>query len=548
MNPENHKELALPERLSRLKDLAYNLWWSWHHEARFLFRDIDPILWESSSHNPVLLLYRSTEKLSRLAKDPRFLAHYDQVVDAFDHDTSCSDTWFERRFGKEAKNRAVAYFSAEFGLHASLPLYSGGLGVLAGDHLKSASDLDLPLVGVGFMYPKGYVTQRLGPDGWQQNIYHDLNWDYAPILPLCRPNGERVIFDFSFGSWQLKIAVWLVHIGRVSLYLMDTNVEGNSPSDREITTQLYGGDHSMRLRQEIVLGVGGLRLLRFLGIPATFFHANEGHAAFLFVELLREKIAAGLSLEDAKNETAQETLFTTHTPVPAGHDVFEAQLLMPFFQDYLKELKLSQEQFLDLGHSPNEAGWNMTALALKLAGKKNAVSKRHGQVSQEMWHKLWPEKPLHEVPIDYITNVLILSSFEDESHVMEAIQAGANGYLSKMLPSYELVNALKAFANKNVMIPQPVMSRLMDSLRKANNTAVDSQLVALTRMEVKILALLGRGQSNKEIAHKLELSVKTVKNHLNNMFQKLGVTNRTEAVVKGIDLGIISAEKENDGA
>lgn len=404
MNPENHKELALPERLSRLKDLAYNLWWSWHHEARFLFRDIDPILWESSSHNPVLLLYRSTEKLSRLAKDPRFLAHYDQVVDAFDHDTSCSDTWFERRFGKEAKNRAVAYFSAEFGLHASLPLYSGGLGVLAGDHLKSASDLDLPLVGVGFMYPKGYVTQRLGPDGWQQNIYHDLNWDYAPILPLCRPNGERVIFDFSFGSWQLKIAVWLVHIGRVSLYLMDTNVEGNSPSDREITTQLYGGDHSMRLRQEIVLGIGGLRLLRFLGIPATFFHANEGHAAFLFLELLREKIAAGLSLEDAKNETAQETLFTTHTPVPAGHDVFEAQLLMPFFQHYLAELKLSQEQFLDLGHSPNEAGWNMTALALKLAGKKNAVSKRHGEVSQEMWHKLWPEKPLHEVPIDYITN------------------------------------------------------------------------------------------------------------------------------------------------
>ncbi len=404
MNPQNHQELALPQRLSRLKDLAYNLWWSWHHDARFLFREIDPILWESSNHNPVLLLKRSKDKLIQLADNQRFLAHYDQVVDAFDHDTSCSDTWSERRFGADARDKAIAYFSAEFGLHASLPLYSGGLGILAGDHLKSASDLNLPLVGVGFMYPKGYVTQRLGSDGWQQNVYHDLNWDHAPILPLCRPNGEHVIFDFSLGSWKLKIAVWLVHIGRVSLYLMDTNIDGNSPTDRDITTQLYGGDRSMRLKQEIVLGIGGLRLLRFLGIPAAFFHANEGHASFLFVELLREKIISGLSLDEAKNEIAHETLFTTHTPVPAGHDVFETQLLMPFFQDYINELNLTQEQFLELGQSPNEAGWNMTALALKLAGHKNAVSKRHGQVSREMWHKLWPEKKLHDVPIDSITN------------------------------------------------------------------------------------------------------------------------------------------------
>lgn len=396
--------LILPERLARLKDLAYNLWWSWHHEARFLFRDIDPILWESSSHNPVLLLQKSQERLSHLAKEPRFLAHYDQVVDAFDHDTTCSDTWFERRFGNEAKNCAIAYFSAEFGLHASLPLYSGGLGVLAGDHCKSASDLDIPFVGVGFMYPKGYVTQRLGPDGWQQNVYHELDWSSAPILPLCQPDGKPVIFDFVLGQWKLKIAVWLVHVGRVSLYLMDTNVEGNSPSDREITTQLYGGDRSMRLRQEIVLGIGGLRLLRFLGIPATFFHANEGHAAFLFLELLHEKITEGLTHEEAIKELSESTLFTTHTPVPAGHDVFDEPLLMPFFQEYAAELKLNQADFFALGQAPGEYGWNMTALALRLAGKRNAVSRRHGQVSREMWRKLWPEKSLDEIPINSITN------------------------------------------------------------------------------------------------------------------------------------------------
>lgn len=401
---DTNQELALPERLSRLKDLAYNLWWSWHHEARFLFRDIDPILWEASSHNPVLLLQKSQEKLAQLAAEPRFLAHYDQVVDAFDHDTTCSDTWFERRFGSAEKNRVIAYFSAEFGLHASLPLYSGGLGVLAGDHCKSASDLDIPLIGVGFMYPKGYVTQRLDSNGWQQNIYHELDWSSAPILPLRRPNGERVIFDFSLGSWKIKIAVWLVHVGRMSLYLMDTDVDGNSPSDREITTQLYGGDRSMRLRQEIVLGIAGLRLLRFLGIPAAFFHANEGHAAFLFLELLHEKIVEGLSFPEALKDISRYTLFTTHTPVPAGHDVFEEPLLMPFFQDYISELKMNPKEFFALGQAPGESGWNMTALALRLAGKRNAVSQRHGQVSREMWRQLWPEKSLDQIPIDSITN------------------------------------------------------------------------------------------------------------------------------------------------
>jgi starch phosphorylase len=352
----------------------------------------------------VLLLQRSQEKLAQLAKEPRFLAHYDQVVDAFDHDTTCSDTWFGRRFGHEARNHAVAYFSAEFGLHASLPLYSGGLGVLAGDHCKSASDLDLPLVGVGFMYPKGYVTQRLGPDGWQQNIYHEIDWSSAPILPLCRPNGERVIFDFVLGRWKLKIAVWLAHVGRISLSLLDTNVEGNSPQDREITTQLYGGDRGTRLRQEIVLGIGGLRLLRFLGIPVEFFHANEGHAAFVFLELLREQIASGLSFQESLKEISKSTLFTTHTPVPAGHDVFDESLLMPYFQEYCAAMKLSPEEFFALGHAPGEPGWNMTALALRLAGKRNAVSRRHGQVSREMWRKLWPETPLEEIPIDSITN------------------------------------------------------------------------------------------------------------------------------------------------
>jgi glycogen phosphorylase len=392
-----------PARLARLKDLAYNLWWSWHPEARALFKEIDLSLWSDSHHNPVLLLQRSHARLEALAKDPLFTAKYDNVIKAFDQYLSSSDTWFARQH-PDFKGKAVAYFSAEFGLHNSLKIYSGGLGILAGDHCKTASDLGVPLVGVGFMYPQGYGAQRISVDGWQQNVYEQIDWSVSPVRPLLNPDGSRVLIDVGWGGWKLHVGVWEVVVGRVKLYLMDTNVEGNSPNDREISGRLYGGDRTMRLRQEIVLGIGGVRLLRALKVPAAVFHANEGHSSFLFIEILRERLKEGKAYEQAARDVAEASVFTTHTPVEAGHDVFDEQLVAEYFKTYWPELGMDQERFLELGRSPGESGWNMTALALKLAGKRNAVSRRHGVVSRKMWHKLWTGKSEEEVPISHVTN------------------------------------------------------------------------------------------------------------------------------------------------
>jgi starch phosphorylase len=404
MTTDSYHDWTLPERVARLKDLAYNLWWSWHPEARALFKEVDLTLWADTHHNPVRML-RAVPKAvldARLA-DKGFLSRYDAVIAAFDAYMAGADTWFSKTHG-ELKDTTVGYFSAEFGVHNSLRIYSGGLGILAGDHCKAASDLGVPLVGVGFMYPQGYVQQKISSDGWQQNVYDQVDWDASPIRPVLGANGGRMILDLPLGRGTVKVAVWKVQVGRVPLYLMDTNVDGNSPQDREISGRLYGGDRTMRLRQEIILGIGGVRMLRALGVHPGVYHANEGHSAFLFLELVREKIAGGKSLDESLRQVADMGVFTTHTPVEAGHDVFAEEMISEYFSSYWPQLNVEREQFLDFARVPGHAGWNMTALALKLAGRRNAVSRRHGQVSREMWKSLWPSRPVDEVPVSHVTN------------------------------------------------------------------------------------------------------------------------------------------------
>ncbi|MDD5628434.1 MAG: alpha-glucan family phosphorylase [Elusimicrobia bacterium] len=398
-----YQQWQVPERVARLKDLVYNIWWSWHPEARALFKEIDRNLWRTTYHNPVLLLQRSLPRLNELAKDEGFLSRYDSVIRIFDEYLEDQYSWFARKY-PQAKGQRIAYFSAEFGLHNSLRIYSGGLGILAGDHCKTASDLGVPLVGIGFMYPQGYVQQRISVDGWQQNVYEQVDWSVSPIRPVMTPAGDNFLMSFSLGPLNLKVAVWEIVVGRVRLYLMDTHVEGNSAQDREISGRLYGGDRTMRLRQEILLGIGGARLLKALDIPVEHYHINEGHSAFMFLEKIREQVAAGKSFEAAAKDVASRSVFTTHTPVEAGHDVFSEGLVAEYFGKYWGELGLDQEKFLELGRVPGQAGWNMTALALKLSGQRNGVSKRHGIVSRHMWTKLWPERKEEDVPIGHVTN------------------------------------------------------------------------------------------------------------------------------------------------
>jgi starch phosphorylase len=401
----------LPERIARLKDLAYNLWWSWHPEARALFKEIDRTRWAETRHNPVQLLRGCPKKrIDELLADQGFLGRYDAVIATFDKYMGGSGTWFSAAH-PEMKGKSIGYFSAEFGVHNSLRIYSGGLGILAGDHCKAASDLGVPLVGVGFMYPQGYVQQKISSDGWQQNVYEPVDWHSSPIRPVLGPSGGRMVLEVPLGRGTVKIAIWRIQVGRVPLYLMDTNVDGNSPADREITGRLYGGDRTTRLRQEIILGIGGVRVLRALGISPVTFHANEGHSSFLFLELLREKVAEGKPLDEAQSEVAEMSVFTTHTPVEAGHDVFAEETICEYFADYWPQLKVEREQFLDFARVPGNPGWNMTALALKLAGRRNAVSRRHGQVSREMWKSLWPSRPVEQVPISHVTNGVHLATW-----------------------------------------------------------------------------------------------------------------------------------------
>jgi starch phosphorylase len=398
----------LPERIRRLNDLAFNLWWTWSKPASALFAQLHPVLWDVVEHNPVLFLYRiEQDRLQAAATNPDFLARYDHVVMRFDEmlNEKQEHTWLARN-RPELAGKTVAYFSAEFGLHRALPFYSGGLGVLAGDHTKEASDMGLPLVGVSLLYRQGYLRQRIDSSGWQHDVPADLNPHAEPTTPVLDENGDPVTVEVSLGDGveNLCLAVWKVQVGRVPIYLLDSDVEGNPEWTRQLSSRLYGGDKEHRLRQEIVLGIGGVRLLRKLGIEPAYWHANEGHAALHLLERTRELVQGGKSFEDAALAVRASTVFTTHTPVPAGHDIFTDEMMDRYFSGYWPQLGLEREQFLSLGTHGDQPGFNFTALSLRLAKHVNGVSQKHGEVSREMWHDLWPDRTEKDAPIISITN------------------------------------------------------------------------------------------------------------------------------------------------
>ncbi len=395
---------GLPERIGRLRDFVYNLWWSWNGDARELLRSLNPVVWDRTGHNAVSVLREtSSERLRRCAEDPDFAGLYDSVMARFDAYMSSRTNWYDTNFPAN-EPRQFAYLCAEFAVHGSLPIYSGGLGVLAGDTCKEASDLGLPFVAIGSLYPEGYFRQVIDADGHQLAMYDRFKTTDAPILPLVNDDGTRFLVPVPLGTREVKVAVWKTQAGRVSIYLMDTNIEENEPWDRDLSARLYGGDQQVRLRQEIILGMGGVRVLRALGCQPSVFHLNEGHAAFAGLELIREQMGYGMSFEEALEATRTKIVFTTHTPVKAGHDEFPFYMVEEYFRWYWEELRISREDFLRLGQTPDGNSFSMTILALKTTGGTNSVSQKHGVVSREMWHFLWPERKIEEVPIISVTN------------------------------------------------------------------------------------------------------------------------------------------------
>ncbi|MBN1661906.1 MAG: alpha-glucan family phosphorylase [Anaerolineae bacterium] len=399
---------ALPARLEPLRELAHNLWWTWNHEAIDLFRRLDRDLWEEAGHNPVRILgVIRQERLEQVAEDDGFLAHMGRVYHEFDAYVKDTSTWYQKTYG-DVQDVRIAYFSAEFGLTESLGIYAGGLGVLAGDHLKSASDLGLPLLGVGLLYQQGYFRQYLNPDGWQQELYPDNDFYNLPLALERQLSGAPLTVEVEYPGRTVKAQVWRAQVGRVPLYLLDTNISDNAPKDRDLTDQLYGGDDDMRIRQEIMLGIGGTRALEALGQRPTVCHMNEGHSAFLALERIRLRMQEDkLTFAEACELTSAGNIFTTHTPVPAGIDWFHPDLVDHYFSHFYPALGLSRHEFLGLGRmNPNDPNgyFCMALLAMRLANRINGVSKLHADVSRRMWQEAWPQVPVGEVPIVGITN------------------------------------------------------------------------------------------------------------------------------------------------
>jgi starch phosphorylase len=343
--------------------------------------------------------------VARAIATPEWLDNYDRALEQLDAARTARDTWYEReRNGRNGET--FAYFSAEFALHQSLPIYAGGLGVLAGDHCKEASDLGVPLVGVGFMYPQGYFRQSMSTDGWQEEIYEQLNWTDAPIAPALTPGGRPSVVAVPLGRRTVLAAVWRVRAGRVNLYLLDTSLDENAPCDRSLSARLYGGDRETRVQQEIMLGIGGVRALQALGIEPAVYHLNEGHAAFAVLQRLHDLCSEGASFRAALEEVRDTTVFTTHTPVTAGHDAFPFDLVERYLADAWGDVSEHREQFLELARYDNGSGpmFNMTALAMRTAGTINGVSQLHGEVTKQMWHPIWPEIPIERLPVKSLTN------------------------------------------------------------------------------------------------------------------------------------------------
>ena len=398
---------SLPTNLEPLRKLAYNLHWDWNVETKDLFRRLDRDLWDSSNQNPVLMLGTiSQERLQEMAEDKGFIAQMNRAAQQLD-DYLKNRAWYRKQRGTELQE-CYAYFSMEFGLVKALPIYSGGLGVLAGDHLKSASDLGLPLVGVGLLYQEGYFSQYLNADGWQQERYPLNDFYNMPLHPERNPDGSELRIEVDYPGRKVYARIWRVQVGTVPLYLMDTNIEPNSRYDQDITDQLYGGDKTLRMHQEIMLGIGGVKMMKALGLKVTAYHMNEGHAAFMALERIRMLMEEyHLTFVEAEQVVISSSMFTTHTPVPAGFDLFEPDMVMHYLDQYPKMFGLSQDEFLGLGREDTgdlSAPLNMAILAIKMSSFVNGVAALHGVVSRPMFQGLWPGLPQEEVPITSITN------------------------------------------------------------------------------------------------------------------------------------------------
>lgn len=399
----------LPKALSRLQDLAHNMRFAWDHDTIALFRRLDPDLWENVYHNPVRMLgVISQERLEAATKEPAFMVNMERVLNAYDEYMAASNTWFDETYTDLKKRPVIGYFSMEFGITECFQNYSGGLGILSGDHLKSASDLNIPLVGVGLIYQEGYFQQYLNADGWQQESYPINDFHNLPLQLEVDKDGNPLKINVPLPGRALWAQIWRVQVGRIRLYLLDTNIPDNSrEEDRSLTDRLYGGDRRTRIRQEILMGIGGIRALDVLGLRPDICHMNEGHSAFLSLERARQLMhEKGLSFHEAKEIVAASTVFTIHTPVPAGLERFGFDLIDEHFTDYMRELGLSRDEFIDLGRENMGTYelFSMSVMALKFSYGANGVAQLHGRVSREMWQWMFPGVPIKEVPIKAITN------------------------------------------------------------------------------------------------------------------------------------------------
>ncbi len=403
-----HVVPALPKNLENLREIAYNIYWSWNADARELFRRLDRELWEESHHNPVMMLgYMSQQRLEEISHDDGFVAHLERVYNKLKN-YLVEKTWYQKNYSYP-ENFNIVYFSAEFGLTESLQTYSGGLGVLAGDHLKASSDLGIPLIGVGLLYKEGYFQQYLNSEGWQHERYELNDFDNLPLKKVLNDKDEPITLSVQMAEREVYFQMWKVNVGRIPLYLLDTNVELNSDSDKKITQALYGGNVETRIQQEIILGIGGIRAMHALNIKPMICHMNEGHSAFLSLERIRTNIINnGLGFNEAKEMGYYSNIFTTHTPVPAGIDVFSNELVEKYLGHYYRnELKISDQEFYSLGtiYKDRESNvFNMAHLAMNTAGFINGVSKLHSEVSRKMWVSGYKNIPFNEIPIGYVTN------------------------------------------------------------------------------------------------------------------------------------------------
>ena len=396
----------LPERINRLGELAYNLWWSWNPNGMRLFLQLDRRLWEQVSHNPISFLHKiNPQRLVDASSEEYYLQEYDRVMAEFDTYMANEGTWFKKNHSDLSDNQ-MAYFSFEFGLHESMPFYAGGLGILSGDHLKEASDLGMPMIGVGFIYEQGYFVQTITEDGWQETSNYHFNFEEMPIISLVDEAGKPVMVSVELPEREVKVRVWMLQVGRVPLFLLDSSIPENQPNDRTLTSRLYSSDLEVRISQEMLLGIGGVRTLHRLGFKPSLWHMNEGHSAFLTLERVLEKVKTGSTFDEAAAAVRTSNVFTTHTPVPAGNDQFPLWLIDKYFPGYWKQLGLTRDQFVEIGKQTQSWGdtFSMPVLALHLSDFSNAVSELHGEVARKMWQFLYPGKNTDEVPIESITN------------------------------------------------------------------------------------------------------------------------------------------------